>query len=385
MHGNKSKHKKTFARQSITKWQPLVAATRESYGLMSIGSTQLAAEGFTLPHTVSWAGLVMAALLCLAGQGWAEDTVTVARSNRLGTSRRHGTIVEYTGTALTLQLSNGRPEQIESSRVVSYETERVPDQKNGDQLFEEGRFADAVVSYRRAIKIEKRRWMRRIILAQLARCYRNLKQIVRAGDTFLLIMRSDPTTQLLDAIPLAWVSSPPPADLVERSAHWLDNADLPAAQLIGASWLMATAQRQQALTMLDKLTNAQDPRIALLAEAQRWRDRIVTATPDDVRHWQQQLGTMDESLRAGPYFLLGQALARQGQGSAAALAFLRIPILHADQYDLAAEALFAAAKQLDSKGDRSEARRVYQELVRTYPKHQLAPAAQQRLQRIGTN
>ncbi len=328
--------------------------------------------------------LTLAVLSCLVCEGWAEDVVLVSRSNSREPSRRRGTIVDYTGEALTLRRTGGREEQIPSSRVSGYETEFVADQKIGNQLFAEGKFADAVVSYRRAIKIEQRRWMRRVLLAQLARCYRNLQQIVRAGDTFLLIVRSDPTTQLLDAIPLAWAASSPSRDLAERSAHWLEDAKLPAARLIGASWLMATAQRQQALSILHKLTAAKDPRIAMLAETQLWRDKVVTASPDDIKRWQEQLAHMEESLRAGPYFLIGQALARHGHNDAAALAFLRIPILHPEHDDLAAEALFAAGKQLDREGNRADARRVYQELLRTHAEHRLAPAARQRLQRMVT-
>ncbi len=317
----------------------------------------------------------------LTQQGWAEDVVVVARTQPPGELRRRGTIVEYTGQALTLKLASEREETIESARVLGFETTRVPDQENGDQLFAEGRFADAVANYRRAVDREQRTWMRRVILAQMVRCYRNMQQMVRAGDTFLIVMRSDPTTQLLDAIPLAWVSTPPPADLVQRSSQWLEDAKIPAARLLGASWLLATGQRQPALDVLKKLTEDPDPRIALLAEAQLWRDQIVTASPEDIQEWQQLQGKLDVALQAGPNFLLGQALARQNRSGAAALAFLRIPVLAPDQYDLAAEALFAAGEQLEKMGDRSGTRTVYRELVQTYGKHRLASAAQQRLLR----
>ena len=325
--------------------------------------------------------LALIAFLALTQLGWAEDVVVVSRTQPPGESRRRGTIVDYTGEVLTLQLASGREEKIEAARVLGYETIQVPDQVNGDRLFAEGRFADAVASYRRAIDREQRPWMRRVILAQMVRCYRNMQQIVRAGDTFLVVVRSDPTTQLLDAIPLAWVSTPPPADLVHQSTQWIKDANIPAARLLGASWLLATAQRQQALDALRKLTEEPDPRIATLAETQTWRDQIVTATPEDIQQWQELQGKLDVSLQAGPDFLLGQVLARHNRSEAAALAFLRIPVLHPDQYDLAAEALFAAGEQLEKAGERSGARTVYRELVKTYDKHRLAPSAQQRLQR----
>ena len=114
--------------------------------------------------------LGIAALLCLTPTGWAEDIVVVSRSQPPGESRRTGTITEYTGEYLTLLLPSGREEKIESSRVLGYTSELVPDQQNGDQLMSAGRFADAASSYLRANRAENRLWMRRVILAQLVRC-----------------------------------------------------------------------------------------------------------------------------------------------------------------------------------------------------------------------
>ena len=202
---------------------------------------------------------------------------------------------------------------------------------------------------------------------------------------FWLIVGSDPTTQLFDAIPLAWVATPPTADLVERSKRWIEDTDMPTARLMGASWLLATAQRQQALDVLSKLTSDADLRIAMLAETQLWRDKTVTASIDDIERWKKRIQDLDASLRAGPDFLLGKALARHGRSAEAAVALMRIPILHPEQQNLAAEALFAAGEQLEKMGDRGGARTVYKELVQTYRTHRLAPPAQQRLQRSATN
>lgn len=329
--------------------------------------------------------LGLAALLCLTQTGWAEDVVVVSRSKPPGESRRLGTITEYTGEYLTLQLPSGREEKIESSRVLSYTSELVPDQQNGDQLLLAGRFADAAASYLRASKVENRRWMRRVLLAQLVRCYTNMQQIDRAGDAFLAIVGSDPTTQLFDAIPLAWVPTPPTAGLFDRSKRWIEDKDIPAARLMGASWLLATAQRQQALDVLGKLAGDADSRIAMLAETQIWRDKTVTASIEDVERWQQRIRGLDASLRAGPHFLVGKALARHGRSAEAAVALMRVPVLHPEQQDLAAEALFAAGEQLEKMGDRGGARTVYKELVQTYRTHRLAQPAQQRLQRSATN
>ena len=87
--------------------------------------------------------------LVVTAPGWAEDVVVIARGDPPGESRRTGEILDYTGEALTLQVAGGRKEQIPAARVVSFEITKVPDHQNADQLYEEGRYADAVVSYRR--------------------------------------------------------------------------------------------------------------------------------------------------------------------------------------------------------------------------------------------
>jgi hypothetical protein len=225
--------------------------------------------------------------------------------------------------------------------------------------------------------------MRRIILAQMVRCYDNMEQLDRAGRTFRLVVQSDPTTQLLDAIPLTWVADQPPAELQEQAGRWLEAVDEPATQLMGASWLLSTSRGGQALETLKRLAAAADPHVAQLAEAQLWRGELVTVSIDQTRQWADKVRTWDESLAAGPYFLVGQAWARHGQHSAAALALLRVPILHAQQERLAGEALFAAGGQLEKMGDSKGARTVYAELVRTCQNHHLTPLAQQRLERSG--
>ncbi|MFO7904810.1 MAG: hypothetical protein R6U98_19260 [Pirellulaceae bacterium] len=303
----------------------------------------------------------------------------VSRSEPPGESRRRGTIIDYTGEALTLELSSGRKTRIDSSRVRGYETEREPAHEKGNQLFKEQRYADAVISYRNAIEQEQRRWMRRVILAQTVRCYRNMRQIVEAGETFRLILQSDPTTPWLDAMPLAWASSPLPAGLAERARRWTKDNEVPAMRLIGASWLLATASRQEAIEVLDELSSARDPRIAKLSQIQLWRARLVTAPTEALEQWENELMTLPDSLRAGPYFLLGKLRARHKRHQAAVLAFMRVPILYASQHDLAAEALFAAGEQLEKTGEQEGAHTVYRELVTTHQDHRLAPLAQKRL------
>ena len=74
-----------------------------------------------------------------------------------------------------------------------------------------------------------------------------------------------------------------------------------------------------------------------------------------------------EPMRAGPYFLVGKALAQQKQHEQAALALLRVPILYGAERELAAESLWLAAGQLRRHGAAEDARNLHLELVNVYP------------------
>jgi TolA-binding protein len=85
-----------------------------------------------------------------------------------------------------------------------------------------------------------------------------------------------------------------------------------------------------------------------------------------------------ESQAAG-WFVLGDCLARLNEPQAAALAYLKIPLLFRQQRTMAAEALLAAGKQLEKMGQTKEAARVYREVVRDFPGLAAAKEAQARL------
>jgi hypothetical protein len=195
-----------------------------------------------------------------------------------------------------------------------------------------------------------------------------MAQFDRAGETFLVLLRSDPSTPWYSAIPLAWKPSQPVADLAQQATRWMADSQVPTAALLGASWLLATAQREQALETLGRLTSCPDPRVAILAEAQQWRGTVVTARLEDVQRWEQQVSRLDASLQAGPWFVVGQALARHNQHARAALAFLRVPILYPDDRDLAAESLLAAGEQLE-KAEMPPERGPYREPIQHHQQH----------------
>ncbi len=313
----------------------------------------------------------------------AEDVVTLT-SGRDGSSRTRatGVIVDWTGEELTLRLPSGRENTYPTSRVVDIQSQWTAEQKQADQLFVEGKFNEASVLYRRAFDADPRVWAKRRILSQIVWCSQAAGDTERACVEFLRLVASDPTTQYFDAIPLAWKPQQPTLSLEGRAKTWMSGDDGSVAALIGASWLLSTSARTSAIDTLQRLENDRDARIAHLAGAQLWRTQIVTAKAEEVADWQRQIELMPQSLRGGAYFTLGRALSRLKQHEKAALAFMRVPILYSSDRQLSADALNAAARELEELDRPSEAAGLYREVIVDYAGTAIAAEAKSRLDAI---
>ncbi|MBB74348.1 MAG: hypothetical protein CMJ75_07530 [Planctomycetaceae bacterium] len=313
---------------------------------------------------------------------WAQDVVLVRSKDARTVAKRKGEVLDYTGDSLTLRLVSGRMQRIESNRVLSLETKRTESHQLAADLFKQGKYAAALQRYRLAEREEKRSWMLREIFTKEVQCYQNKGEIVAAAQRFLLILESDRAARCFGVIPLRWTA---PRSLTafeeENARQWLRGATV-AERLIGASWMMATSQRAQAVNNLESLTADNDLRIGFLAEAQLWRIKLVTASADEVGIWRQRIQRMPEELRAGPCFLLGKGLARQERYLDACLELLRIPILHSHLQTLVPEALLIAGQCLESAGQKQEAELVYREILDLPEGLPTTSAARKRLQQV---
>ena len=313
---------------------------------------------------------------------WAQDVVVVRSKDARTATTRKGEVLDYTGDSLTLRLVSGRTQRIESHRVLRLETKRTESHQLATRLFQQGKYAAALQRYRLAEREEKRSWVLREIFAKEVQCFQNKGGMVSAAQRFLLILGSDPTARCFDVIPLVWTAPRNLVAIEEQSARqWLRGAT-GAERLIGASWMIATDERAQAVKNLESLTADEDLRIGFLAEAQLWRIKLVTVSADDVVVWRQRIQRMPEALRAGPCFLLGKALARQENYLDASLELLRIPILHSHLQTLVPEALLSAGQCLESAGQEQEAELVYREISNLPEGLPAASAARKRLQQV---
>lgn len=246
----------------------------------------------------------------------------------------------------------------------------------------QGRFEQALELYRRAIEAERRLPYRRQMIAKAVLCHQALGQAELAGETFLLLVRDDPGTVHFGCIPLAWLSDQPSAALERAARTWLGRDDLPAAVLLGASHLLAGRDRALALDRLGRLVAGPDRLVALLAQAQTWRTQVATVEGSQLPNWQQAIDRMPEAVRGGPYFVLGEALARHGQWEKAALALLRVPILYPENRGLAGRSLVEAGRCLAEQGSREEAARLYREVLEKHADSRAAAEARMRLEEL---
>ncbi|MDP7015106.1 MAG: hypothetical protein QGG36_04875 [Pirellulaceae bacterium] len=316
-----------------------------------------------------------------ARQASAADVVVIS-AGRDGTERKRliGEVIEYTGRELRI-VNNGREQMVPGGKVISIQTARTDEQKRADNAFADGDYRSALDLYLAANRAEQRAWVQRRFIARVCQCYRNLGAADKAGDAFKLLYQSDSATPYIEAIPLAWRNPLPSPAMERKAATWLAASDNDAANLIGASWLLR-AQRESARDKLNELTNSTDARIAKLAAAQLWRDKLVTVREADIERWRTAIGRLPDSLRGGPYYLLGQAWSRLDQPENAALAFLRPPILFPDDAALAAESLLAAGRELEKMKRPEDARQAYREVISKYSGAQIAQEARERLERL---
>lgn len=335
------------------------------------------ALGLLLVCVATWGGM--------QGRAHAEDAVYLKPAASGGpTVRLRGEIVEYSGRELRIQNSSGGERTVPASSVVRVEFIRSPEQLSGDEQFAAGDWQLALASYQRALeaKREPRPWVRRQILSQVVWCYRNLGHWEEAGKYFLLLIVSDPATPYFDSIPLVWTDEPLRPDVVREAETWLSDQQQPVAVLMGASLLIHSPARTESLAKLRGLLSNPDPRIVWLAYAQLFRAGANNATDNQQRSFAARIDSSAESLRAGPYYILGRSLLA-ARPQDAALALMHVPIEFDRERTLAAGALVATAGALEKLNRPEQAIGLYREAAAKYSETLDGKNASRQLERLG--
>jgi len=318
------------------------------------------------------------------GHAAAEDRVVLAPLKAGGArTTLRGEIIDYRGDGLRFRSSIGKEESYDSARIVDLVTTWPEAFRRGEASWRTGAWDEAITHYRAAAAEEQRGWAKRRMLARLVECLRDARRIAEAGEAFLALYRNDPQTPEFGVIPLDWTLDAAAASAVEtRAREWLKQDAVSPAILLGASWLLSRTERPAAMAALRRLSSERDVRIAHLADAQLWRTRLASADRAELDKWQAQIQRMPDSLRAGPTFLLGQGLSRQGEASRAALELLRTPLLWNDHRELSAVALWEAGRVLETTPTPRDAEGLYREIVSNYPASSIAETARKKLEAV---
>lgn len=325
-----------------------------------------------------------AAIFLCATNLFAADVV-VLRNSKPGQPpvQRQGEIADLVGNQLMFRGPSGAIETLPLEQVTDWRTTWTATKQQADALYFEKKYAEAAQVYLRARDEESRIWARRQIMARLIECYSATGNVAAAADEFLLVAASDPETTTWELAPLAW-RTVDDANALARAQQWIRDTRNPTKQLLAASWLLSGPQRAEAITVLQTLAGGMNKRLATLAVIQLWRTRILSSPPEEPATWLAGLERLSVEARPLGYYCVGEAFARHNQPEKAALAYLRIPILHPRTQPLAAEALLAAGSQLEKIDRREQAAALYREVLSDYAALPAAATARQRLEQLST-
>lgn len=317
---------------------------------------------------------------------WAQpvrDKVTLLKEEDGSRTRVVCDVVDHTGEFIRYRLREDGPVTIKpSSQVVSIETSQTPNHIQGLAKFASGDTKEAIRLLETALGQDGREWVRRDILAMLVKCALRQNSSAQAGERFLMIYGSDSTTHHFKSIPLLWTNAAPDPSLKSVAVQWQTRNSAPAKLLSASALLFDPAYQSAAKLELQQLRSHSDPRVRYLAICQLWRLELMDQKVDDatLAGWQDVIRSMPEDLRGGPYFLLGEGHRYRRHYDRAAVAYLWVPLVHDQDYQLAARACLSAADSLVAIGQREEAMTLYREVIGRYKQSSFAQDAAQALE-----
>ncbi len=316
---------------------------------------------------------------------WADQVTYRSGSGGAGQATAAGTVLDFNGQYLVMQTAGGAEQRIPADRVLDIATSKTDEQHAAEAAADERDFRAAAENYLAALRAERRGWVQRQLMAECITSFLNSSQPDRACAGFLALAKQDSQPPYFSRIPLRWTPYQPSLPFQRQATTWLEDRQNSLASLLGASWLLSTQQRSAAIKTLQGLTIDPDARIVQLAQAQLWRTRVVTAKSGDSVDLRKLIDRIPAAVRGGPYFVLGRILSRQENHDSAALTYLRVPILHPTDRQLAAVALLSAGRELEGIDRGEEAKTLYREVARDFAETSAAGEAAGRLQQLLPN
>jgi hypothetical protein len=269
-----------------------------------------------------------------------------------------GEVKQLDGDRLALLESDGSPRTVPSAQIVSIAPRwRTAAAAEAHTLFVERKYKAVVAAVPTALKSDLVQWQQRLLIAELVQSVEALGETRLAGNYFLSLAKSNPPQMLYADIPLCWTVAQPDEALIAEAHKWLLDEN-ESAQLLGASWLLLSEPGSQAKPVLGQLRSSKNSAIAQLATLQGWRLTPPPQTMSELTRWLEYRDRLIPPLQLGPTEFIADRLMRIGRTDLALGQWMRIASQHADHPHRCAQALKAAAAQLQRAGRAEEAQRL---------------------------
>lgn len=333
------------------------------------GVSRRAARSVLCCVSLLWCGVPLLAPLVtrplLAADNPPQDTVEFAS---LATEpdawvaspaqRLAGEVLELDSQSLRILVSGGEERSIPAAQIVRIEPRwRSEAAADARQLARERKYREVIEAVPEALKSGLPRWQQQLLLADLVVAAEALGNRRTAGVLFLNLSASDPAPFLYGVMPLCWSGDEPDPVLKAEAEKWLGSSQ-EAAQLLGASWLLATEKGAEAASKLTALKASSHHVLAHFAVVQAWRVVPPPEVLGKLGEWFEFRERLVQPLQLGPTEVIAERLMRAGESELAIGQWMRIAAVHGDRYHRAAQALEAAAMQLRRLGREDEALRV---------------------------
>ncbi len=291
------------------------------------------------------------------------DTTNLSVWTPLKQTELVGRVIHMDATELVMEVlddqGDGQPKQL---RIPNQQLVAVHPIWEGEgtaevvALFETQKYREYIQSLGEQKLSAIPRWQQLLLLDMVVRAIDAVQGPAAAGQHFLSLAETAPD-MLYSEMPLCWTAIEPDAELVRKSRVWLESPN-EVAQLMGASWLLQTADSQQARDVILRLQRSQKSVVAQLATAQSWRIVPPPKTMEFFPNWLTYRDRMLPPLAIGPTEFLADRLARIGQADLAAGQWLWIASHYPDRHNRTKRALAAAVDLVRSSGRDDEADRI---------------------------
>ena len=297
------------------------------------------------------------------------DDSSFNRWDAPGSRLETGVVLEWNAEKLFLvRPSDTKERSISSPRVLRIEPVwENPLAAKLHELYSKQRWSEAIAIGPKVLGSKSEypstpRWQQKMLLAELVECRTSMGSWEKGAVLFhsLALAKESLPPLLATVIPIPWADSSVAIGdrkkLHELSEGWIrDSNEL--VKLMGASWMLDSDRQKEAIASLDVLAKqSKSALVSNYAEAQLWR----TTPPMELatKRVNRCYSVRDSLLlpfQAGPTMLLAERFNKANEKELALSEWMRVAMMHSEQYRLASHAAKQAAAVLRERSQSAEA------------------------------